>query len=254
MVPKAKAGSSKKKDKDKDEDEILDMDDADDHDGDPSDLEAIAAIASTAKAKKIASKDVGDTTATGENGTPEISRPEVEAPFGFTKAGRPRKRPGPAPGTKRGPPRPVSLSPPRFDDNGELMPRRSPTPEPLNPVSETGLQIPDDGIPTRRSSRNPATRAQQQAQAQERLDKKMQKIEKLVEAEVMGTRTGRRKGTKTTPMLPGFQGSELAAKDKKKRETGKGKEQPGQAGPSGTTGDVQSPSLPPPDDDMEVDE
>jgi hypothetical protein len=132
MVPKAKASSSKKKDKDKDEDEILDMDDADDHDGDPSDLEAIAATASTAKAKKIASKDVGDTTATGENGTPEISRPEVEAPFGFTKAGRPRKRPGPAPGTKRGAPRPVSLSPPRFDDNGELMPRRSPTPEPLN--------------------------------------------------------------------------------------------------------------------------
>lgn len=252
MVPKAKASSSKKKDKDKDEDEMLDIDDADDHDGDPSDLEAIGATTSTAKTRAKTAKDVSTTGATGEDGTPEISRPDVEAPFGFTKAGKPRKRPGPAPGTKRGPPRPVSLSPPRFDENGEPMPRRSPTPEPLNPVSESGLQIPDDGIPTRQSSR--ISRAQQQAQAQERLDKKMQKIEKLVEAEVMGTRTGRRKGTKTTPMLPGFQGSELAAKDQKKRETEKGKEQPGQAGPSGISGDAQSPSLPPADDDMEVDE
>ena len=188
MVPKAKASSSKRAK----ETEQGDMDD------ELSDHEAIR---------------VED----DEAATPVAD--SIEAPFGLTKSGKPKKRPGPRPGTKRSAPRPLSLSPTPLGEDG--LPR-SPSPDPLHPVSESAFQIPEDGIPIERTAGG--VRDVHEREEQEKLQRKMQAIEKSVEAEVLGMRTGRRRGTKVIPMLPGFQGSERLDRDRAKQGKGKGKE------------------------------
>lgn len=207
MVPKPKASSSKKARTD-----VVDMDDDDAMEASDKEAVQVKADDDKAPAERIP--------------TQTFIGPLPYAPFGFTKRGKPKKRPGPKKGNARSAPRPRSLSPDPLGDDGSPLLRASETPDPTS-WTESGFQIPDDGIPGDRSAR---TRAQsikeQEALEKERMERKMEKMEKSVEAEVLGIKTGRRRGNKRTVMLPGFQGSEHVEKERAeqaKRDKGKGK-------------------------------
>jgi hypothetical protein len=142
-----------------------------------------------------------------------VSMIDPEAPYGRTKTGAPKKRPG-APRVKRAPrPMPIASSSGQassFVNLDEYDVATSP-PEEIHPISEADMQIPEDGLPTQQMStrRTRSSRAPEgDPGPQAKLQKKIEAMQKSVEAEVLGLRRGRRKGTKVTPILPGFQGSE----------------------------------------------
>jgi hypothetical protein len=138
---------------------------------------------------------------------------DPEAPYGRTKIGVPKKRPG-GPRVKRAPrPIPIESSSGQtssfmnIEDLGAAM---SPAEE-IQPISEVDMQIPEDGLPIQQMStrRTRSTRAQEgDSGTQAKLQKKIEAMQKSVEAEVLGLRRGRRRGNKAQSILPGFQGSE----------------------------------------------
>lgn len=148
---------------------------------------------------------------------------DPEAPYGRTKTGAPKKRPG-APRVKRAPrPMPIASTSGQTSSFVNLDEYNIPTspPEESHTISEADMQIPEDGLPTQqmstrhtRSSRAPDGDPGPQA----KLQKKIEAMQKSVEAEVLGLRRGRRKGTKVTPILPGFQGSEKSKRKARVRD------------------------------------
>jgi len=148
---------------------------------------------------------------------------DPEAPYGRTKTGAPKRRPG-APRVKRAPrPMPIASSSGQTSSFVNLDDYNVPSspPEELHPISEADMQIPEDGLPTQQMStrRTRSSRAPEgDPGPQAKLQKKIEAMQKSVEAEVLGLRRGRRKGTKVTPILPGFQGSEKSKRKTRARD------------------------------------
>jgi hypothetical protein len=137
-----------------------------------------------------------------QNMTPEQFK--AWAPYGLTKAGKPKKRPGPPITRIPTLPRRSFPSMPGPSNTTDTIPA-----EPLLSLTETGFEIPADGLPTRNmlpkapflAKRNPTDHSHLQAVAEARAKRREQRITKEIENQILGEMPRRRRKPVETPAM-----------------------------------------------------